>query len=398
MPLRFRRSIKIAPGIRLNLSGGGVSTTIGGRGFRTTVGKRGTTTTASIPGTGLSWSSTSGAGRSSTRGRSASITRPEVRAVQMTVSIQLQDDGTVTFHAPDGSRLPPHLESQARKQARDTTLVKLYEEAATRNAVHRQLANTHSDTPPPAPPLAFVPDPFEEAEPTPPVAPIRRWYHAVLKSNWRRLEEAHRDAQRAYELARGEWLEQREAHERETTARRQRYELAQRGDLAATEAELEAMLPDLDWPRETSVSFEVEGSVVRLDIDLPEVEDLPRGEWSVLKGDERLVEKPLSETECRRRYARHVHGVIFRAVGETFARFPTIESVEASGYSQRLNKANGRVEDQYLIALRASRNAWLDMDFDQLAAVDPIEALGRLGVQRDMTKTGIFRPIAVAQS
>jgi len=57
MGIRFRRSVKILPGVRLNFSKGGVSTSFGGRGYTINVGKRGVTRTIGIPGTGLSVSS-----------------------------------------------------------------------------------------------------------------------------------------------------------------------------------------------------------------------------------------------------------------------------------------------------------------------------------------------------
>lgn len=56
MGFRFRRSVKILPGVRLNLSGSGASVSLGPRGFHYTVGSKGTRVTAGIPGTGLSWS------------------------------------------------------------------------------------------------------------------------------------------------------------------------------------------------------------------------------------------------------------------------------------------------------------------------------------------------------
>ena len=59
MGFRFRRSIKILPGIRLNIGKRGVSTSIGGRGAHITIGKRGTRATLSAPGTGISYSTTS---------------------------------------------------------------------------------------------------------------------------------------------------------------------------------------------------------------------------------------------------------------------------------------------------------------------------------------------------
>lgn len=56
MGFRFRRSVRILPGVRLNLSGGGASVSLGPRGFHYTVGSKGARVTAGIPGTGLSWS------------------------------------------------------------------------------------------------------------------------------------------------------------------------------------------------------------------------------------------------------------------------------------------------------------------------------------------------------
>jgi Protein of unknown function (DUF4236)/Bacterial SH3 domain len=54
--MRFRKSIRLAPGVRINLSRSGVSTTFGGRGASVNVGKRGTRATVGIPGTGISFS------------------------------------------------------------------------------------------------------------------------------------------------------------------------------------------------------------------------------------------------------------------------------------------------------------------------------------------------------
>ena len=54
MPIRFRRTLKIAPGVKLNFSKSGVSTTVGPKGFHFTFGKRGVRRTVSIPGTGVS--------------------------------------------------------------------------------------------------------------------------------------------------------------------------------------------------------------------------------------------------------------------------------------------------------------------------------------------------------
>ncbi|HHX6759521.1 TPA: DUF4236 domain-containing protein [Pseudomonas aeruginosa] len=41
MAIRFRKSIKVAPGLRLNISKSGVSTSVGGKGLTANVSKRG---------------------------------------------------------------------------------------------------------------------------------------------------------------------------------------------------------------------------------------------------------------------------------------------------------------------------------------------------------------------
>jgi hypothetical protein len=55
MGFRFRRSVKILPGIRLNFGKRGISTSIGVRGAHVTIGKTGTRTTVGLPGSGLSY-------------------------------------------------------------------------------------------------------------------------------------------------------------------------------------------------------------------------------------------------------------------------------------------------------------------------------------------------------
>lgn len=53
MAWRYRKRIKIAPGVSINLSRNGVSTTIGTRGASLSIGKNGTFINTGIPGTGL---------------------------------------------------------------------------------------------------------------------------------------------------------------------------------------------------------------------------------------------------------------------------------------------------------------------------------------------------------
>ena len=56
MGFRFSRRFSIMPGVRLNVSKSGWSTSVGRKGAWFTLGPRGTRTTVGVPGTGLSYS------------------------------------------------------------------------------------------------------------------------------------------------------------------------------------------------------------------------------------------------------------------------------------------------------------------------------------------------------
>ena len=60
MGLRFRKSIKIAPGVKLNINKKSCSVTVGKRGAHYTINSKGKhTASVGIPGTGLSYTHTS---------------------------------------------------------------------------------------------------------------------------------------------------------------------------------------------------------------------------------------------------------------------------------------------------------------------------------------------------
>ena len=63
MGMRFKKSKKIAPGVKLNVSNKSVGVSVGGKGVHHSVSSSGRkTTTVSAPGTGLSYVKTSGGG------------------------------------------------------------------------------------------------------------------------------------------------------------------------------------------------------------------------------------------------------------------------------------------------------------------------------------------------
>lgn len=75
MGFRFRKSVKVFPGVKLNISKSGISTSVGRRGATVNFSKRGTRATVGIPGTGISYSTMVGKRKGNSRQSSMKSTR-----------------------------------------------------------------------------------------------------------------------------------------------------------------------------------------------------------------------------------------------------------------------------------------------------------------------------------
>lgn len=97
MGMRFRRSFKIAPGVRVNLNKKSASVSFGPRGLKHTISTTGRShTTVGIPGSGLSYTTSSGSStQSSGAQQSSSVpaamrpTSPKSKAVTLALCIFL---------------------------------------------------------------------------------------------------------------------------------------------------------------------------------------------------------------------------------------------------------------------------------------------------------------------
>lgn len=158
---------------------------------------------------------------------------------------------------------------------------------------------------------------------------------------------------------------------------------------------LEENLEDISWPRETVVAFDINdgGKSVALDVDLPEVEDMPNKLAAVPARGLKLSVKDLGTTKLQKLYAEHIHGVVFRLVGEVFAALPNAQEVTAAGYSQRRDPSTALLRDDYLLSVRVRRPEWSKMDFAHLASLDVTEALNQFDLRREMSKSGVLKPI-----
>ena len=158
---------------------------------------------------------------------------------------------------------------------------------------------------------------------------------------------------------------------------------------------LERALSAIAWPRETTVSAEIEpgGPIVWLDVDLPELEHMPTHSATVATRGLKVNIKAKPEKQRRSDYVTHVHAVACRLIGEAFGALPTAAVVILSGYTQRPDAATGHSTDVYVLSAKVARSDWRAIRFDDLSHVDPVEALGRFDCRREIKKNFDLGPI-----
>lgn len=391
MALRFRRSIKLAPGVRMNVSGSGVSWTLGPRGATIGIGKRGTRLNTSF----LGLSSSHVISRPQPRSRNAAprTLPPPARSIPLTCSVD--DNGQLSFQDERGNDLDEALIEVAKKQNRDAILGLIQRKCEQINGELDALATIHLDTPSPLAVPRFHPEPYSEPPPAEPIAPQPRWWEKFWAKRLAKLDAQHRKVLTSHYAEVIAWENRKAAHDQEQAERQHLIEHAIHNDTEAMERWLEANLQDIAWPRETIVALDIadHGRHILIDVDLPEIEDMPSKLAAVPTRGLKLSVKEIPAVQVRRRYMAHVHAIAFRLIGETFAALPVVQRITLSGYTQRPEPATGHRRDDYLYSVQVNRDDWTHIDFDQLALVDVVGALERFELRRQMSKTGIFRPI-----
>ena len=130
-------------------------------------------------------------------------------------------------------------------------------------------------------------------------------------TNW---QQAHKDWCQRFEAYQEEIAESERAHIRK---------LETDSEYACNV--LAASFDQLEWPRETLVTLDIplEDRTVWIDVDLPEIEDLPNQIAMLSSSGKKLNVKAKPQKALRLEYARHVHGIVFRLAATAFLRFPT---------------------------------------------------------------------------
>lgn len=312
------------------------------------------------------------------------------------VRISVEDDGSVKFRDSTGADLPPALVKKAREQFSDQ-LVELLRASCERfNSDLVALSAIHVACPHPATPHPHQYLTFAETQPPQPLQPKIGILERLFRKRRERLLASHAQAMEAFAAAFTGWEDRRGFHEAAEARRKWLYEQGRLESLEGMIEYLESVFSSIGWPRETLIEVGISGptdaACVWLDVDLPEIEQMPSETASVASRGLKLNIKPRTEHQRRRDYGQHIHGVLFRLIGETFAAIPTAERVVASGYTQRADSSTGVVGNVYVLSVKVSRQAWEQIDFGNLERIESGEALARFDLRRKIVR-GEFEEI-----
>ncbi|MBG5276271.1 DUF4236 domain-containing protein [Pseudomonas aeruginosa] len=388
MGFRFSKRITIVPGVRLNISGSGISTSVGPRGLSLTMGKRGTYLNAGLPGTGLAYRER--LDRSGTR--NAPNPAADSAGYSGPIKVKVDDDGSLIITDLEDAPLPPAIVKRVKVEKSDEIQALLEKAAAKINQALNECLSAHMMTPRPGS-LPALPPAFDLDEPRRPSTDAPGLLDKMLLRS-SRMEKEAQELEAQYQQDLVEWNAARDAHEKARSDIDKAIRLAAKGYSAQMERALDYVLSGIAWPKETLLEYEFSHDVsgIALDIDLPDEGDVPN-RTAEARGNGKLTFKTRSEAQTRKDFVSLCYGTVFRVAGEVFALLPGIQKCLASGYIQRTDLATGSIGDQYVISALISRDQWETLDFSRLEAIDPGATLKAFGAVVSVDRTSRFREI-----
>ena len=427
MGVRFRKSFKLAPGIRANIGLGGGSLSIGKRGTSVNVGRQGVYSNLCLPGTGLSYRQRLDRQNKQARNSNNSLDKRDV-----TVTSQLDDEtGELTFIDHTGQLSHQKLSKLIWEQKNLELTEMLQNHIDKLDDDTSLIAEIYLDSPHPSNVLTFQKLPFNEKlpelpeKPEAPNKPVLRlvilcWYHKIIPfgvrwvlsrnkkrqslfdrsiEKWQKIQQQlnHEFLSKKSDAEQKiiEWNRLKDVHNSEQTELKSLYEEEVRINSDKMTELLELEIGNVIWPRETLISFEIseDKKSVYLDVDLPEIEDLPQKVAKFSANRKRLLIKNKAKETIQNEYALHVHGILMRASGVVLTTLPGIDNVVVSGFTQRMDSSTGYEKENYIVSAIVKRKNYKKLNFDNLKAVSPIDFIGEHYVRRKLLKSGIMRAI-----
>lgn len=437
MGIRFRKTVKICKGIKINFSKSGASLSLGGRGHGMTFGGSGTRAHVGIPGTGLSYNTMIG-GHSHSHNRTQSSSRPAPAKptvqVPSQIRITMDDRGKVILVDSDGEEITnqtvirkikatPQYQAQlvqldAQRREKIDEIVR-NSEAENEQFINISVFSAIVD------PLSFFLERLNTIKPEEYImakydipAPTKEDIRAILakeaesavkgsifKIGKLKKQYVEENLDQRFSAALSSWEAERDefnafqenakrsadiSFEEECEGQRHFLQALIDGDESVVCEVFDAWISECELPVEINISYEwnQRTATMMLDVDLPEIEDL--AQTKLIKTDAgNLKEKNKTQAELRGEYSTLVFGLAIFIVSHTFNVSPAIQRVLISGYTQRRDKI-GDIQDEYIYSIKFTRDMFEQRD---LSRVLPKEFCLSADNRCNITTTSLFKAI-----
>lgn len=409
--MRYRKRVKIAKGLYVNLSGSGASLSVGTRGASVTVGKTGTYLNTGIPGTGI-YNRQKIGGSTSNRTSSysnVSSTQPS----EVNVKLNLDEKGNPVLKLTDSFGSEITDESIIRKVKRDEQYKNGVEKLMNdrRNEIENNLKSfieIFKSTPQlfieekiqkmllNLSPRKYEKQNFKELKPTIEEVNLDLISEAKQKINkilfWqnKKLREDYviNNSQQRFQEKVGKWSHEKQEfnlEQEQTEKEKNDFFMSQflqekgelenylNGDDDYISSKIETILNEITLPVQFSIDYEYDknNSILYIDLDLPEIEDLPKEKVNTLSSGKISI-KEKTQKEIKQEYAICVCGISFYFTGLFFNISSKIGTIQISGYTQRVSKKTGNIEDEYVYSIKFDRLTFEKLNLNN---IDPIEAV-----------------------
>lgn len=423
--MRYRNRIKLAPGVNINLSKTGISTTVGPRGANINFGKNGTHLNTGIPGTGLyNRNKISGS-------KSKAISNSNSSSSQVGVQLDLNEnyDPVIQIFSESGQNITNDTLVNKIKRTPEfkenlKTIYKKYHDLIqnktlefteihkqvitpiTKETVEKELEKLKPET--------YSKQRFGKNKPSLQDIEVELLKEAKEKYNsflfWKngknRKTYISENIENRFKTRLENWENEKSFFENKESEKEEKqekefqedFEFKKRilkGNLEGTsEAVLlnfETILNEIDIKPEFHLDFEYDETLKRfhIDLDLPEIEDLPNETANILKSG-KLSLKNKTQNLLKEEYANCVTGLGLLIGGVAFMSGVGVERVSISGYSQRIDKKDGIEKDDYLYTVDFDREQFSNINFDK---IEPLETFQLFPHKMSISKTYEFTPV-----
>lgn len=446
MAWSYRKRIKIAPGLSINLSKSGISTSIGPRGAKVTIGPKGTYLSAGIPGTGIYSrqkiaSATSSSKPSYTSGlySSSSYTAGSRSSYDedFGVNMKMDSTGSLSFSFTDSLGRPITDETVKQRLIRKTKASPQYKThlAQLTRMTHDEVneeTQKFTELYKKSPELKresdieavlsrvfqkhYTPLLFTEAEPDKDEVRKKLEEEAKVKIVhlfwWKNKPDREKYVEEnlptAYANEMQAWMQRKDDFNKEQERIRKDKDREYLVDYLDEKKPLELFLtsnPDfiIEGLKEEDVklndeipggfgldfSLDLEYQTLYVDLDLPEVEDIPRRKAEYLPSGN-VSFKQKTQKEVQLDYIQCICGLAFLVAGRFFNVNCNIKYIQISGFTQRVNKATGEEGDDYVYTVFFDKESFSRLIIDN---IDPLLAMREFPCRIKASATGILSSI-----